>query len=59
MEEISDIEGVIDCQSSSDEDEVQLKGVSVPGVKDLEIIYLCNKSVTPSSSNIVMSDIYV
>ena len=56
MKEISDIEGVRDCQLSSDEDEEQLKGVFVSGVKDLEIIFLCvncNKSVTLSSSDIV------
>ena len=39
MEEINDIEDVIDCWSSSDEDKEQLKGVSVSGIKDLEIMH--------------------
>ena len=45
----------IDCQFS-DKEEEQLKGVSISGVRDLEVIHLCvncNKNVTPSTSNIV------
>ena len=58
MDKVSDIEDTIDCQFS-DEEEEQLKGVSISGVRDLEdleVIHLCvncNKNVTPSTSNIV------
>ena len=48
MDEVSNIEDTIDCQFS-DEEEEQLKGVSISGVRDLEVIHLCvncNKNVT-------------
>ena len=55
IDEISDIDDVIDCTTSSDDDEDQLHSVSLSGIKDLEATYQCiscNKSVKPSTSQI-------
>ena len=52
IDEISDINDVIDCTTSSDDDEDQLHSVSLSGIKDLEATYQCNKSVKPSTSQI-------
>ena len=55
IDEISDIDDVIDCTTSSDDDEDQLHSVSLSGIKDLEATYQCiscNKTVKPSTGQV-------
>ena len=52
IDEINSIEGIIDCQISSDEEDELLTNVSISGVRELEIIYQCincNKPIQQST----------
>ena len=47
IDEINSIEGIIDCQISSDEEDELLTNVSISGVRELEIIHQCINCTNP------------